>query len=433
MATTPPQLGLRRVPASLLVLALAVGACAKSTNPEATDAKNADPPPTLLRVELPPGVQVTLDGEPKGSTPLDPIAVQPGSRAVLLENECQRHEATLEVPAGRTKTLTSADAPTLSYATLHLRSRNLAAEPLSPRVTLGDHLIGETLPAGDIPVPTCKLRLALEHPDLGGYLEDLDLQPGQHLERDIILAPGPDMVRLPGGPFTLGPPARVADEWRECCGRKRHPVEVAPFHLDRTEVTAGQFQACVDAGACKIDPMSMTGTRRAPAKQKDLCNLVRSYDERRQLRHRVPPGRENHPANCIAKWQAEQYCAWVGKRLPTDMEWEYASRSGNEDYDCPSGILEDKALCRVVPYGGPSPRPTTEVCSAPTYDSEHGVCDLTEGVNEWVTPSHSPSRETAGGIECYTGGIWSFGTVCSEPPYQHVEIGFRCARDVTGE
>jgi formylglycine-generating enzyme required for sulfatase activity len=432
MTIHPPRSAVPRLAAAALVLSFIAAACAKSTSPQEAEAGKEPPPPTMLRLELPPGIHVMLDGAPLGPTPLDPIAVEPGARTIVLENACQRHEASVDVALGQTKTLSLADAPALSYATLRLRTRNLAGDPLSPKVTLGDRIVGEAVPAGDIPVPTCKLRFAIEHPDLGGYLEDLHLQPGQYLDRNIVLAPGPDMVRLPGGNFTLGPPARVADMWRECCGRERHPIEIPPFDLDRTEVTAGQFQACVDASACKIDPMSMSVTRLAASKHNALCNLDRSYDEKRQLQHRVPLGRENHPANCIAKWQAEQYCAWVGKRLPTDAEWEYASRSGNEDYHCPSGMLEDTARCRVA-QDDSRPRPTTEVCSSPTYDSEHGICDLTEGVNEWVTPSRHPGLKVEQSDDCFTGEIWSFGTVCSDHPYQYVEIGFRCARNANGE
>jgi hypothetical protein len=105
MTTTPPRLGLRRVPASLLVITFAVGACAKATKSEEADPQEANPPPTMLRVDLSAGVQVTLDGEPIGTTPFDAITVQPGSRALVLGNECHQHEAPLEIPADRTEAL----------------------------------------------------------------------------------------------------------------------------------------------------------------------------------------------------------------------------------------------------------------------------------------------------------------------------------------
>ena len=442
MTIHPARFDRTHLAGATLLLLCATAACARSTAPDQTEATKT-PPATMLRLELPPGVQITVDGEPVGTTPLEPLAVQPGSRTVVLQNDCQRHEAVFELPKGGTKTLSLTDAPTLTYATLHLRARNLAGDPLSPRVTLGDRLIGEAVPAGDIAVPTCKLRLTVTHPDLGGYLEDLDLQPGQQLDRDIVLAPGPDMVHLPGGNFTLGPPAYRRDlptpDWDDqghmdyLASLPRYAVTLEPFLLDRTEVTAAQFRECAEAGSCNVDPtvmdpsdlLRMSQTSPPAADEKQLCNTLRIREGRRGILQ-VSPGRENHPANCIASWQAEKYCSWAGKRLPTDAEWEYAARSGQERFDCPWGE-EDDASC------GEYPKHTLPVCKKPEKNSQHGVCDLTGNVSEWVTEAHVSGRrrQSEPEDECVVPSHTETfrGPFCRPTRHQRADVGFRCARD----
>ena len=77
--------------------------------------------------------------------------------------------------------------------------------------------------------------------------------------------------------------------------------------MDRTEVTAAAYAECVQAGGC--DRPGPYGS--------DLgdifdCNYGKSL-------------RKNHPMNCVVA-RAAAYCTWVGKRLPSSEEWEYAAR-----------------------------------------------------------------------------------------------------------
>lgn len=73
------------------------------------------------------------------------------------------------------------------------------------------------------------------------------------------------------------------------------------FALDETEITNDQYRECVDEGTC-TEPTTDTG-----------CNWN-------------VMGREDHPVNCVTWYQAGDYCAWAGKRLPTAEEWEFAYR-----------------------------------------------------------------------------------------------------------
>ncbi len=88
------------------------------------------------------------------------------------------------------------------------------------------------------------------------------------------------------------------------CGADEKPgltVVLDAFAIDTYEVTVANYQKCVGVGKC-TDPRT-----------DDSCNWSRA-------------GREQHPINCVDWEQAQAYCRWAGKRLPTEAEWEKAAR-----------------------------------------------------------------------------------------------------------
>ena len=93
-----------------------------------------------------------------------------------------------------------------------------------------------------------------------------------------------------------------------------HQASLPAYELDVTEVTVAQYRACVDAHACDTDRLN-----ESEHGSKALCNWQR-------------PGKDDHPINCIEWRQADAYCRWAGKRLPTGVEWEAGARgpSGNQ-------------------------------------------------------------------------------------------------------
>lgn len=80
-------------------------------------------------------------------------------------------------------------------------------------------------------------------------------------------------------------------------------VLVEQFYLDQTEVTLGDYSKCIASGDCS-QPVS-------------------AYDETGCV---YGVGDPRHPINCVTPIQAFEYCASVGKRLPTEIEWEYAAK-----------------------------------------------------------------------------------------------------------
>jgi formylglycine-generating enzyme required for sulfatase activity len=177
------------------------------------------------------------------------------------------------------------------------------------------------------------------------------------------------MVTIPSGPFMMGCNVAVDTE----CKPEEYPyheVTVPTFMLDRYEVTAAEYKACVDASVC-----SPAGT--TPS----TCNFG-------------VPGRENHPINCVDWNQAAAYCAWAGKRLPTEAEWEKAARGtdgrkypwGNVDLDCDHAVHSANGCVNAT---------TAPIGSKPAGVSPYGALDMVGNVYEWVEDDFHDSYSEA--------------------------------------
>ena len=166
------------------------------------------------------------------------------------------------------------------------------------------------------------------------------------------------MVWIPAGTFTMGStdPLARPDE------SPRHRVTLRGFWIDVTEVTNAQFRAFVEATGYKtvaerpvdweeLKKQVPAGTPKPPDEMLAPGSLVFTQPAAYQpaddyfnwwawtagasWRHPQGPassidGRDDHPVVHIAYEDALAYCAWAGKRLPTEAEWEYAARGGLE-------------------------------------------------------------------------------------------------------
>jgi formylglycine-generating enzyme required for sulfatase activity len=218
--------------------------------------------------------------------------------------------------------------------------------------------------------------------------------------------------------------------------RPEHEVKLVPFALDVTEVTVADYTVCVKHGGCP-----------EPAKGK-VCN----YGEL---------DKDQHPINCVTFAEAEAFCRWVDKRLPTEVEWEYAAGGpaikdkrifpwgrtppkaehmnvcGRE---CSSGAnISNRALRYVFELDDGHPT-TAPVGSFPDGDTPQGVKDMAGNVWEW-TASHAcryPDHDCDSGAErIIRGGGWThrypltFEVTTREKMVateRNEGVGFRCAR-----
>jgi formylglycine-generating enzyme len=164
------------------------------------------------------------------------------------------------------------------------------------------------------------------------------------------------MVWIPGGEFSMGGvnPVGMTDGGHEQMNDARpvHRVYVDGFFMDATEVTNAEFEKFVNAtGYVTIAEKKPTRKEfpdapaeslvagsvvfSPPAEKVSLNNYMQwwNYIKGADWKHPLGPGsnlkgKENYPVVHISWEDAEAYCKWAGKRLPTEAEWEFAARAG---------------------------------------------------------------------------------------------------------
>src|ERR1700689_2277333 len=166
--------------------------------------------------------------------------------------------------------------------------------------------------------------------------------------------PPPDMLLVPGGTFTMG-----ADSGGEEDEHPAHAVALPSFYLDKTEVTNSAWEECVAASVCR--PKS---------------DAVRS-------KHTDFNG-PSQPVSGISWDDARAYCAWRGKRLPGEAEFERAARDGDDrrfawGHDPPTHERTVFSSAR-----------TEDVGPHPTGRGPYGHDDLAGNVWEWQADEYDP-------------------------------------------
>jgi formylglycine-generating enzyme required for sulfatase activity len=237
------------------------------------------------------------------------------------------------------------------------------------------------------------------------------------------------MVALPSGWFRLrqgsGPAGDIANY-----------VSVAPFLLDVTEVTVAAYGECVGAGRCEAASETVTwewiGDENRDRWSR-FCNQARA-------------DRADHPVNCVSWDQASSYCAWAGKRLPTEEEWEWAARNGSDGTPYPWGKAAPAGQPCWNGEGNDAGRGKREgTCAAGSHPADATaahVKDLGGGVSEWTsseTVVGFDSRGRGGSVmKVIRGGGWPYedrNEVSSASrfaaPHSRRDswLGFRCASD----
>ena len=288
-----------------------------------------------------------------------------------------------------------------------------------------------------------------------------------------------DMVTVPSGTFTMGPDTKELEDLAAACraqlGRAdifcsedfsgnyivknfylvARKVHLDAFAIDRYEVTGAQYRACVAAGHCDVGPL-VDGDRRYIRDEWPVSNVT---------------------------WQdAASYCAWVGKRLPTEAEWEKAAR-GPKAFRWPwgnhkrkDGSNHGKGESQAMQYThasvalaqqqhpiafpreyAPDDSDGHKYAAAPGAmrwsDGPYGAFDMAGNVAEWVYDYYhsdgydglaavNPVREvpdpSAVGARTIRGGSWAeprfygrtYYRLPAAPDNRSPSIGFRCARSL---
>lgn len=220
---------------------------------------------------------------------------------------------------------------------------------------------------------------------------------------------GITLLYVPEGEFTMG-----SDSSDQSDEKPAHKVYLDAYWIDQTEVTNGQYAICVDAGKCT-----------PPIITPDI-----SFDS-----DYGNPYFSNYPVFFMSWVNAQSYCKWADRRLPSEAEWEKAARSTD---------------ARTFPWGNDIdqtyPNYTVRVGSYEKDKSFYGVYDMAGNVREWVadwysesyyqnSPSSNPTGPDSGIYRVVRGGdvnnydaLRSANRSSGTPDYTRYRFGFRCAR-----
>ncbi|MDJ0761978.1 MAG: SUMF1/EgtB/PvdO family nonheme iron enzyme [Myxococcota bacterium] len=228
-------------------------------------------------------------------------------------------------------------------------------------------------------------------------------------------------IEIQGGAYQMGSEDVTSEQ------EPIHDVTIQDFAMTKTEITVGQYAACVEADVCSYPGLSW------------FCNW-------RDIIY------EHHPINCVDWDQALSFCDWIGGRLPTEAEWEYAARSGGKEQLFPWGNKEPSCDYAIMDSTGEGCERihTWPVCSKTAGNSDQGLCDLSGNVLEWVADcwhsnyNDAPDNGSAWTEECDSngrvlrGGGWTSRTgetlsatfrTSDDQSDKRYYSGFRCARD----
>jgi serine/threonine-protein kinase len=248
--------------------------------------------------------------------------------------------------------------------------------------------------------------------------------------------PPNDMVLIPAGTFLMGDP--------------RTPRKITitrRFYIDRLEVTTRAYEECVAQRKCSAaDHVSVTpegpADAGAPGPPSDF---VATWTPRCNANRKAL----DHPINCVDFSNAESYCRFRGRRLPTEAEWELTARGaearafswGLDVPDCNRACYDRNGACRRA-------TDVVATCSAGLHTADRtpeGVFDLGGNVAEWVSDGYSarpagsedPKGDPAAPLRVVRGGSFldqvdmlsATWRTAVAPVTAHVSIGFRCAKD----
>lgn len=281
------------------------------------------------------------------------------------------------------------------------------------------------------------------------------INPTVIIDPDIVSVASP-VVRIPAASFMMGTTAQeIQGAVRECLERDagdcqlifgedsvpQHTVTLDAYAMEVTEVSFRQYLAFLNAGAMGA------GSHRdgcfgflCVETQDEEANSYIQFDGET---YSIAPLAEGLPVVNVTWYGANAYCAALGRRLPTEAEWEYAAR-GDEGFIYPWGSQWQFGLAKTNRPAS-DPIGAVEVDSFASGASPFGVLNMAGNVAEWVfdyygdryyfdSPEINPTGPTSGETRVIRGGSWDAAPFFARAVHRQsfpsergsAAIGFRC-------
>jgi formylglycine-generating enzyme required for sulfatase activity len=325
-----------------------------------------------------------------------------------------RQRPITRVPAAPPERVVAVPKILLGHGQLALQSRLGGIEVWLDEQRLGETEADRGLVMNNLAPGT--YRLKARKAGYKDWAREVQVEPNQRIEVVIDIEPlrgeqpqtargddGAEMVLVPSGAFSMGDTPEFP----------AHKVMLDAFYIDTYEVTNALYRRFRDA----------TG-RAAP-------------DSWRDSKFNGP----TQPVVGVTWDDADTFCTWAGKRLPSEAEWEKAAR-GTDGRSYPWGNQWDVRRTNTFHSGVGR---TTPVGSYPTGKSPYGAYDMVGNAAEWVTdwyakdyyrqsPERNPRGPNSGVARVVRGGSWDISTTSPAgrafklPDERSDRVGFRCAK-----
>lgn len=269
---------------------------------------------------------------------------------------------------------------------------------------------------------------------------EYEADPGAIFQRELLVSPYTpttaeireidpiltQMVVIPGGAYTRGSTEGARDEL------PRHVIQLSSFAIDIHPITNEQFVRFLEVMGGEKDQNN-----------NDIIRLKDARIKRNGPKLSIESGYAKHPVIGVTWYGASAYAKWVGKRLPTEAEWEAAAGGGKENFLFPTGMDIDRTQANYFSSD------TTPVMSYPP--NSFGLYDMAGNVYDWCQDWYAYNYYEASSLEpenpkgppqgvyrSLRGGCWKSlreDLRCSHrhrnnPGAVNSTYGFRCAADV---
>ena len=243
-------------------------------------------------------------------------------------------------------------------------------------------------------------------------------------------------VTIPAGSFKMGCDKDIEGSCPENTVPV-HEVALSSYVMDKFEVPVELFELCMAENVCTNDNADEPHYRTSSDSYQ--CNIGN-------------PERKNHPVNCVTWYGAKAYCEWLGKRLPTEAEWENAAKSGKVQIypwgntpvaSCGNTVMDESAR-------GCGSNTTSPIGSKAAGVSEHGIFDLSGNVAEYTidwyekkfysteeaskADTQGPAEPESDKYKVIRGGSYIYGESHTRASFRAsaklddsaIDFGFRC-------